>query len=468
MRALRVAVSGLRRALLLAWVAVASVAQARDGWRGDGSGIFADAVPPSVWKAPVWRAPLSTPANASPVLLDDLVIVTEEPATLVAIDAATGKERWRRVHDIASTLPADEAVTVRARLAKVPQLQVELEAARKSYAELRRRQRAGSVDPAALEGASARLATVQDELNALARYRSPETNDVVGWASPTPVADDHVVYEVFGNGVVVADRADGTVAWSRWLGPVVLDHRGHHGQDTASPLLVDGYLIVAHGHLEALDPATGRPVWTGPVYRDFGTPAVVRVDGHPYLACPDGTLVDARTGRQVASGLGDVYYASPVAVGDVVYYTGSTAGHDGGGPCTATAVRLVDTDTGVAVERLWTTTFGEGDQVFSAPVVVDGRLYVATKARYLHTFDAATGALVATTRFDGTGECWAPLVVADHRLWSASIAGRVHVVALDPTRPGVPPIPVDPARTTPRLEGSAVYWRSETALVRYP
>lgn len=70
------------------------------GWRTDGDGRYPDARPPSAWSPTenvVWKTPMESWSNASPVLIDDrsLVVVLNEPDTVLALDAETGEVRWQ-------------------------------------------------------------------------------------------------------------------------------------------------------------------------------------------------------------------------------------------------------------------------------------------------------------------------------------------------------------------------------------
>ncbi|MEO1084475.1 MAG: PQQ-binding-like beta-propeller repeat protein [Acidobacteriota bacterium] len=70
------------------------------GWRMAGDGRFPDAEAPVEWsteKNVIWKTPLEEWSNASPVLLPgkSLVIVLEEPDTVVAVDVSSGDVAWR-------------------------------------------------------------------------------------------------------------------------------------------------------------------------------------------------------------------------------------------------------------------------------------------------------------------------------------------------------------------------------------
>jgi len=69
------------------------------GWRMDGDGKYLGATPPTQWSATegvVWSTPLPATSNGSPVLLEekDLVIVTSDPDTILALRASDGSIVW--------------------------------------------------------------------------------------------------------------------------------------------------------------------------------------------------------------------------------------------------------------------------------------------------------------------------------------------------------------------------------------
>src|SRR5450432_1283083 len=67
------------------------------GWRGDGSGRFLGATPPTVWsmaKNLRWSTPVGS-AYSSAILTDKRVFVASEPNHLICIDREGGKVRWK-------------------------------------------------------------------------------------------------------------------------------------------------------------------------------------------------------------------------------------------------------------------------------------------------------------------------------------------------------------------------------------
>ena len=76
---------------------VASTIGCPFGWRGNGTGRFPDANPPTVWsetKNVRWSTVVGS-SYSSPVLTDKLLFVTSEPNLLLCVNRADGKLRWK-------------------------------------------------------------------------------------------------------------------------------------------------------------------------------------------------------------------------------------------------------------------------------------------------------------------------------------------------------------------------------------
>lgn len=230
------------------------------GWRGDGSGRFPGAQPPTEWsltKNVRWTAPVGK-SYSSPVLTDKLVIVTSEPNLLLALDRASGKELWRM-----------------------------------------------QVTPADLADAEARAAAEA--------YKPKDT----GMAAATPVTDGSAVYAVFANGIVRAAGLDGKPKWTAFIAAPQSTSYGR----CASPILTAGRLIVHMTNLYAFDPATGKQLWANTESRcAYGTPAGFRIGDADLIVTPAGDVVRADDGKNLNSQIGNSSNSSPVVDGGIVYF----------------------------------------------------------------------------------------------------------------------------------------------------
>lgn len=89
------------------------------GWRGDGTGRYPGATPPTAWERRkagngyatrniLWAAPLPNNGVSSPIIVGNRIYVTTEPSDLVCLDKATGRILWIRSNPAFEALTAEE------------------------------------------------------------------------------------------------------------------------------------------------------------------------------------------------------------------------------------------------------------------------------------------------------------------------------------------------------------------------
>jgi outer membrane protein assembly factor BamB len=228
------------------------------GWRGDGSGRFAGATPPATWSATehvLWKTEVG-PGHSSPVVVGPRVFVTAEPDLLVCLEAASGKELWRKAHPL-SGLPAD--------------------------------------------------------LKAVA----PRQNENYGDATPTPVSDGASVWVFFNTGIVACYDLEGKSRWLQWYDMRLATVYGRHASPVlvGGRLLVHfGPLACLDAATGALLWKTDKAKAT------YGTPAPARIGGVDAVITGKGNVVRVADGQVLASDLGNCMYTSPVVQGRVVYF----------------------------------------------------------------------------------------------------------------------------------------------------
>jgi hypothetical protein len=230
------------------------------GWRGDGSGRFPEATPPTEWAAAKnvhWSAVVGK-GYASPIVVGSLIVVASEPGVLIGLDRADGKEKWK-----ITVSPSDLADTTARTLAS--------------------------------------------------EYQPKDT----GLAAATPVSDGSTLYATFANGIVRAVGLDGKPKWTAFV-----DARQNtaYGR-SASPILVGGRLIVHMTHLYAFDAASGRQLWVNQESRcAYGTPAALRQGGLELIVTPAGDVVRAEDGKNLNAQIGNASNSSPLAQDGIVYF----------------------------------------------------------------------------------------------------------------------------------------------------
>lgn len=468
-----VARSGLL-ACALFWAGIAS-AGSTSGFRGDGTGRFAVASPPTSWgeASRAWSAALPSWSNASPVLLGSLVCTTAEPTWVVCVDQRTGAEVWRAENPYAATLSGGERAAFDAKLAALPTQREAFKVVRDAYSRVKRDLRARADDPSLLtelERLSADMTRLRTQIDELDQYDTPPSREIIGYASATPVVHEGALFVVFGNGVVSRFEADGRRAWSVWLGPAPKQMRGYHLGTSASPVMAGGTLVVGHGRLVGLDPKTGAVRWRGGEYTDFGTPGVGSAGGVAFLALPSGEIVRATDGVVLAKGLHDQWYAGPTVQGDVVTYVGGlgTVQIQQAGHAKASSWRVVPDGGGLRAEPLWKVELPATTAFYNHPVATGSSVVAVDNAAELWLLDGATGALRARWKPPvPIGASYSSPVLAGGLVFFEGEEGGAMVVSVEGEVRLVGQSRIGKLRSVPCFVGEAAFVRTLDALERY-
>src|SRR5579864_7989500 len=86
------------------------------GWRGDGTGHYPDANPPTTWsrtedgqkKNIAWETKLPCYTWSTPIIVGDKIFTRSEPYDLICLNKMDGKVLWIRSHPVIEGLSADE------------------------------------------------------------------------------------------------------------------------------------------------------------------------------------------------------------------------------------------------------------------------------------------------------------------------------------------------------------------------
>jgi len=228
------------------------------GWRGDGSGQFPSANPPTKWSAKeniVWKAEVGM-GTSSPVLVGQRVFITAEPNLLICLDAGSGKELWRKAHPI-SDFPASK------------------------------------------------------------NAKTPVQRSEYGDANAVPVSNGKWIWVYYGTGIAACYDLEGKARWADWFD----FRRTTQYARSASPVLIGECLLVHFGPLVCLDAASGKVLWTNEkAEATYGTPAPARIGDVDVVVTPSGDVVRVSDGALLASDLGRCAYSSPLVQGRIVYF----------------------------------------------------------------------------------------------------------------------------------------------------
>jgi len=380
----------------LAALLIASQTDAETAWtrfRGpNGSGVAADAQPPTAWSDTQnvqWKATLPGAGTSSPIIVGDRVFVT----------CYSGYGDGQRGGDI-------------------QKLQRELVCLNRA-------------DGRILWSSAVPAAQPEDYYDGFLTEH--------GYASHTPTSDGERVYVFFGKSGAVAFDLTGRKLWQTSLGT---DSNQKRWGSASSPVLYKNFVIInasEEGHaIVALDKATGKEAWraTGDALGySFGTPVLVESEGRTdlVLAVP-GELwgLNPDTGKlrwYAQTGLpGNI--APSVIAGDGMVFA------FGGFPqLGAVAVRTGGKGDVTQTHIAWTS---HNSSYIPTPVLHEGRLYVVSDAGFATCLDAKTGALVYKERLPGASAAgrgkpfYASPVLANGAIYAVSRRAGAYVIAAQP------------------------------------
>ena len=319
-----------RRTALAVWLAVACAgASAAEkervvGWRGDGTGHYPDATPPTVWyqKANgdstniLWKTKLPCYTWSTPIIVGDRIFTLSEPYDLICLNKMTGKILWIRSHPPFVGVTAEEKKTNTA-FQEVEPLMAELQKVNDDFAaqgwtkEIYQKKRDIQIKI--------------DELSAKAdrKYKLPPDRYVESWAgytAPTPCSDGKFVYVTGGDGITTCYDLDGNRKWAVYesLTPIW----GEHGFPS-SPTVVGDIFLAPSRVLRALNKTTGAEIYRQAFGSGYSI-LTIQTNGTDF-AVAGGNYFRVKDGKVLVPRVGDMPGGMMVAHADMVYYGGGHA-----------------------------------------------------------------------------------------------------------------------------------------------
>ena len=380
------------------------------GWRFDGTGRFPNADPPVSWSKDQnvsWKVELPGRSLASPVVVGEYVFVTSDPAELICLSVKDGQVVWRRSHEYADVFGDEKGRMIEADLTAAEDIRKQKEELDRTREEAKT---AGETDKQEL--LQEKMASLQKRYDELTFY-PPKPGGDTGNSTSTPVTDGRNIFAVFGTGIVASHSLDGTRNWITFI-------EGARGDHSASPVLVEGRLIVHVRDLVALNPENGDVIWRVKADEQHGTPVATQVGRDFVLVTPGGDVIRASDGEIVARHQFRLGHNSPIIEDGVIY-----ALEDGA----LKALHLPGTlESDIKLDAQWETTNTRANQLAS-PIFHDGLLYSVAETGIITVTDAKTGERVYRERldFDG-GRIDASLCLAGGYLFVSSTHGRTLVL----------------------------------------
>ncbi len=479
------------------------------GWRGDGTGRYPGATPPTRWERKksgagyaaqgfAWATPLPNGGVSCPIVVGNRIFVTCEPADLVCLDKASGQILWIRSN------PAHDALSAEQRKAN-PAIDEKL---------------------APLSGA---LAKANDEMvnslnshqgtAATSGYRQPnqkkkdvekqiadaqktvdkklfETNwaqAVFGFAGPTPVSDGKRVLAFFTTGVSACYDLDGNRKWIAFGAGGGSEHGNF-----ASPILAMNRFIVWANEIRGYDVDSGKLAWSVPAksFNTYGSMFRIQAGADIVAGFQSGYFVRVRDGQRIWGDqlLGDAV-ATPIVEGGFMfafmgYPIANGEGGDkfkafkippsaeGGRPSPACSFKMEWGSDELVIDKQ-KNPFDRG--FVASPRLADGLIYNLTEGGGLLVNDAATGELVyrkvlpmkPKTQYWGWAGASASPTLAGRNIYLMDNQGQTIVLqpgrqykevaqnVLEESKDGKSQ---EQMVSTPVFEGSRMYYRSPNYL----
>jgi len=391
------------------------------GWRGDGSGRYPKATPPTSWerkkdgkgyatKGILWMTPLPDTGVSSPIVVGERIFLTTEVADLVCFDKQTGRILWIRSNPEFEGLSEEERKANPA-FDKLAPLAQELAKVNAELVKALNAQQAAapkaatySVLPAAAKKRDIEK-KIQEQQNAIDKklFDRYWGQAVFGFSGQTPTSDGKHVCVFFTTGVSACYDLDGKRQWiARGKGG-----GSEHG-NFASPVLCDNRLVVWANELRGYDVDSGKLLWSVPAKASNTYGSMFRLHAGKDLVAgfQSGFFVRVRDGKALwgANVLGDAV-ATPIVEGNTIYawlgYPRNNKGQFSAFkiPAPTEAAKLTPA---YAFKMDWAEDELPVDQkknpfdrgFVASPLFVDGLIYQVTQGGGLLVNNAATGALV--------------------------------------------------------------------------
>ncbi len=294
------------------------------------------------------------------------------------------------------------------------------------------------------------------------RRRMEEVFEDTGYAAPTAVTNGRLVFAIFANGDLAAlNIDDGSVAWSKYLGP--LENIYTHAtsltlwRDHLIVLLDQGDRGGGLSAVMALDVNTGESIWRTErsVGASWATPIVIKTDaGHRLItaATPYVSAYDVETGEELwwVDCMGADVAPSPIYAGGLIVvpspWEQMTAIRPGG---------VADaTETHVA----WQTYDGVPD--ITSPVSDGDVLYTLDTMGMLSCFELETGRTL--WQEDLGMEFNASPTIAGNRLYLMGKDGRAIIAEVGRSFEKLSEASLaEPIRSSPAMADRSIYIRGE-------
>jgi outer membrane protein assembly factor BamB len=471
------------------------------GWRGDGSGNFANANPPlsfSTNENLTWKADIGQGCGAA-IVVGSRLFVQAAPNALVCLDKATGKELWRRTHHAGALdtnrpscrLDAAMDLVGKAHELKQKAHRLPKESDEREQCENEFKETLAALPPGlpGLPGAGISTSGRSDGggYSSLGRYL----------ICVTPCSDGRRVVAVFPTGIAVAYDLEGRFLWNADLGePPICPANLRPGQKwrpsagfiANCPVMTpEGIVLLSYGPLaQGVSAGDGKAIWSKILSnRSYASPVHGAVDGVSFVVTDGGDILRVRDGLTIYDGKdtgpSGECSVSPVFADGVFHWVTHAVKVVPGDPPRAETVWEMPLEQLHKLGRtpvLYRTPRLSGCDDFCSPVLANGRV-IYHGFNGLWALDAASGRLLTQcvgirpsvkALSSGAGKAWpyGGMIRAGDHLILIHDNGLVKMFPINDTftPPKFAAIP-DDVYAQPTCDGRALYIRSLNALWRF-
>ncbi len=447
-------------------------------WRGNFNGTYEVQSAPTDWNSEqVFEIPLETKSNGTPILVDGKLIFTAEPDQLICADAKSGKILWQKSNDLFTLhgISRDKKAELEAYKADIDNY---TQQARKLRNVVRRLEAAVKKNPDNKQAAT-NLEVKRGEMEAynekvaemrkMPFYRDfdmPPAHTTNGYTSYSPHYDGERLYVQFGFGVVVAYDLKGNRLWTSFI-----DHPDHYWGGSTMPQIIDDKLIIRADDHHALDPESGKILWSTPSEVVFGTPVPFVVEGQHFMFAPRGEVIRVSDGKKMQEGLVKInrdrswaIFNTPALVDGVIYAANGVGKEDGN----VYAYKIPSTVKSLeknGLELLWNTAVAK-DRYYSSPLVHDELVYVVGQESVITALEADTGKIVYEEHLKGvSGTAYPTMVYADNKIYQGTEDGDMVIFKPGRTFKEIARNKLGPYRSTPLFKDKVAYLRTYESLI---
>lgn len=447
-------------------------------WRDNNNGTFTVKTAPTDWKQDIlFETPLPSKSNGTPILVNGKLYFTAEPDQLICVDSKTGKILWQRDNSLFSLRNVSAS-----KRAELEAYQSDIETVKKESGRLRndirRLDSAIKKNPDNQEAHASKAAkeeersTLENKINDMADadffkdYAMPPAHSTNGYTSYSPHYDGKRIYTQFGYGAVVTHDLDGNREWVSFL-----EKPDHHWGGATMPQIVDGKLLIRSSNYSALDPETGKVLWSTPSEVVFGTPVPFEIERQHYVFTPRGEIIRMKDGKVLRDGLvythptrGWSIFNTPALVDGVIYAASGVEKENGDAYAYRVPQSIKELNKN-GLELVWHAEI-EQDRYYGSPLIDNGLVYLVSRENLIIVLDAKTGEEVYTEHVKGvTGTAYPSLVLADDKVYLGAEDGFMVIFKTGRSYDEIARNRLGAFRATPIFIDEVAYLRTYDSLI---